>query len=166
MAECKEVMHRLKRRQNTTWNIELNSLSPQSLKILLTDINECQVRKLYIGNTPFDSICVSHLSQVVTYNKTMEFLTLDSSHLLPDTYQLLTTNNKVIKILALYNDNNITDKDIPHFCHLMTDNQILQELYLANCPNITNFGKQQLQNACARNTSLNTLYINGTYLRR
>ena len=165
IAECKEVMHQLMRRQNTTWSIELNSLSPQSLLTMLTDINECQVRKLYIGNTPFDSNCVSQLSQVVNYNKTMEYLTLDSSHLLPDTYHVLTTNDKVIKILALYNDNKITDKDIPHFCDLITNSQILQELYLANCPNITNFGKQQLQN-CVKNDSLYTLYINGTYLRR
>ena len=41
VAECKEVIHRLKRQQHTTWWIELISLSPQSLLTVLTDINEC-----------------------------------------------------------------------------------------------------------------------------
>ena len=87
MAECKEVIRQLKRQQHTTWSIELNSLSPQSLLTILTDINECQVRGLYIYNTHFDSKCVSQLSQVLTYNQTMEALYL-ISHL---SYQILTT---------------------------------------------------------------------------
>ena len=131
VVECKEVIHQLKRRQDTTWEIELKSLSSQSLLILLNDINKCQVRSLSIGNTHFDSNCVSQLTQVVTYNKTMEELRLWSSPLLPDTYQLLTisvTYNKIIKKLWLTNDNNISDKDIPHFCHLITNNKTLEKL--------------------------------------
>ena len=87
MEECKEVIHQLKRRQHTTWWIKLKSLSPQSLLTLLIDINECQVRRLDIMNTHFDSNCVSQLSQVVTYNKTMEVLVFTP----PLFYQILTT---------------------------------------------------------------------------
>ena len=167
MAECKEVIRQLKRRQHTTWSIRLNSLSPQSLLTILTDINGCQVRGLYIYNTHFDSNCVSKLSQVLPYNQTMEYLTLYSSPLVPDTYHLLTTavvGNKIIKILQLHNDNNITDKDIPHLSTLITNTNTLQELYLTLCPNITKFGIQQLQNVVVNNNSLKYLYVNNNVL--
>ena len=161
MAECKEVIHQLKRRQHTTWRIALISLSPQSLLTILTDINGCQVRGLYIENTNFDGNCVSQLSQVLTYNQTMEVLYLTSSPLVPDTYHLLTTavvGNKIIKKLYLYNDNNITDKDIPHFSNLIINNKTLEVLYLSGCPKITKFGKQQLQNVCVNNNSLSVYF--------
>ena len=160
-------MQQLKRQQHTTWRIQLYSLSPQSLLTVLTDINECQVESLYIESTHFDSNCVSQLSQVVTYNKTMEDVDLISSPLLPDTYQLLATavtNNKTIKGLYLYDDNNITDKDIPYFCHLITNNKTLQYLSFTNCPNINIFGKQQLQNVCVKNNTL-SVYIDFIRLR-
>ena len=168
MAECKEVTRQLKRRQHTTWSIDLNSLSPQSLLTVLTDINGCQVRVLYIRNTHFDNNCVGQLSQVITYNKTVEDLRLISSPLLPNTYHLLTTavtNNKIIKGLWFYNDNNITDKDIPHFCHLITNNKTLQYLSFTKCPKITKFGEQQVQNVCVKKNSLKSLYINFNRLR-
>ena len=168
MAECKEVIHQLKRRQHTTWRIELYALSPQSFLTVLTDINECQVRGLYIENTHFDINCVSQLSQVVTYNKTMEELYLYSSPLLPNTYHLLTTavaGNKIIKRLYLFNDTTISDNDIPHLSHLIINNNTLQVLYLVECPNITKFGKQQLQNVVVNNNSLKYLRVNNIYLR-
>ena len=157
MVECKEVIHQLKRQQHTTWYIELKSLSPQSLLTVLTDINECKVWRLDIVNTHFDINCIIQLSQVITYNKTMEYLRLNSSPLLPNTYRLLTTaltNNTIIKVLELYNDPNITDNDIPHFSHLINNNNTLQSLYLYDCTNITKFGKQQLQNVVVNNNSL------------
>ena len=161
MAECKEVIRQLKRRQHTTWRIALNSLSPQSLLTVLTDINGCKVWGLDIENTPFDSNCVSQLSQVLTYNQTMEVLYLDSSPLVPDTYHLLTTavvGNKIIKRLYLVGDNNITDKDIPHFSNLIINTKTLEVLYLSGCPKITKFGKQQLQNVCVNNNSLRVYF--------
>ena len=168
VAECKEVIHQLKRPQHKTWIIELKSLSHQSLLTLLTDINECQVMRLSIVNTYFDSKCVSQLSQVLTYNKTMEELHLISSPLVPDTYQLLTTpvtDDKIIKRLYLVYDTNITDKDMPHFSHLIINNKTLQHLFLTDCPKITKFGKHQLQNVVVKNNSLKYLYVNGSRLR-
>ena len=167
MAECKEVIRQLKRRQHTTWRITLNRLSPQSLLTILTDINGCQVWGLNISHTHFDSNCVSKLSQVLTYNQTMEYLRLTSSPLVPDTYHLLTTavvGNKIIKSLVLWYDDNITDKDIPHLSTLITNTNTLQHLYLYDCPNITKFGIQQLQNVVVNNSSLNYLFVNGNVL--
>ena len=37
---------------------------------------------------------------------------------------------------------------------------MLQELVLINCPEITKFGEQQLQNVVAKNNSLKYLQIN------
>ena len=168
MAECKEVIHQLKRQQHTTWRIVLNRLSPQSLLTVLTDINECQVWRLYIVNTCFDSNCVIQLLHVVTYNKTMEELYLHSSPLLPNNYHLLTTaltGNKIIKRLWLFNDTNITDNDIPHLSNLIIHNNTLQSLSLYKCPNITEFGKQQLQNVVVKNNSLKRLCVNDNRLR-
>ena len=168
MAQCKKVIHQLKRQQHTTWNVVLIRLSPQSLLTVLTDINECQVRRLDIDNTHFDINCVSQLSQVVTYNKTMEELYLHSSPLLPNTYHLLTTavaGNTIIKWLYLINDTNITDNDIPHLSHLIINNNKLEYLWLNKCPKITKFGIQQLQNVFVNNNSLKSLYVNGNYLR-
>ena len=159
--ECKEVIRQLKRLQHTTWSIVLNSLSPQSLLTILTDINGCQVWRLYIYNTHFDSNCVSQLSQVLTYNQTMEVLRLTSSPLVPDTYHLLTTavaGNEIIKELYLYYDNNITDKDIPHLSNLITNTKTLQVLFLTDCPKITKFGKLQLQNVCVNNNNLRVYF--------
>ena len=62
----------------------------RQLLTLLTNINKCQLEGLYIENTCFDINCVVQLAQVVTYNKTMDYLRLTSSPLLQDTYQLLT----------------------------------------------------------------------------
>ena len=87
----------------------------------------------------------------------METLAFHSSPLLPDTYKLLTaalTNNRVMKVLYLYNDNNISDKDIPHFFQVITYNNTLQELDFTDCPNITKFGEHQLQNVLVKNNSL------------
>ena len=168
MAECKEVIHQLKRRQHTTWCIVLYTLSPQSLLTLLTDINECQVRSLYIWNTHFDINCVSQLSQVVTYNKTMEDLRLISSPLLPNTYQLLTTaltGNTIIKVLSLYNDTTIGDNDIPHLSHLIIYNNTLQILCLDECRKITEFGEQQLRNVVVKNNNLKSISVNYHRLR-
>ena len=167
VAECKEVIHQLKRQQHRTWSIELNRLSPQSLLTVLNDINECQVWGLYIYNTHIDSNCASQLSQVVTYNKAMKVLRLFFSPLLPDTYHLLTTaltNNKIIKWLYLHNNANISDNDIPHLSHLIINNNTLEDVSLRECPNITKFGIQQLQNLVVKNNSLENLYVNGNRL--
>ena len=163
--ECEEVMCQLRKRQHTTWRIEVNSLSFNSLLTVLNDINECLVRGIYILNSSFDSDCVKKLVQVITYNKTMEVLYLFSSPLLPNTYYSLATafsSNDTLKRLWLSYDKNITDKDI---CHFIVSNKALEELCLNYCPNITNFGIQQIQKLLVNNKSLSYLCINGNKLR-
>ena len=126
------------------------------------------MRGLDIYNTHFDTNCVSQLSQVLTYNKTMEALLLCSSPLLPNTYHLLTTavtGNKIVKWLTFHNDTNISDNDIPHLSHVIIKNNTLEVVVLFGCPKITEFGKQQLQNVVVKNNNLKSLYVNDNYLR-
>ena len=165
VAECKDVIRQLKRRQHITWRIELKSISSDSLLTLLTNVNECPVKSLEIYYTRFDIDCVNELAQVVTYNKIMEKLYLYSSPLLLDTYRLLTTalsSNNTLKSLHLWYDNIITHNDIHH---IISTNTTLEVLWLNCCPNVAKFGKQQIQNALVYNKSLSILYINGSYLR-
>ena len=168
MEQCLQVIHQLKTQHHTRWHITLDTSSPDILLTLLTDINKCLVKALKIKNTHFDSNCVSQLVQVITYNQTMEYLDLQSSPLLPDTYHLLTTalsRNKILKTLYLINDDNVNDNDIPHLCDLITNNKTLRYLDFTFCPNISKFGVQQIKNVLVKNNSLSRLYINGTYLR-
>ena len=164
VEECKEVMCQLKRGHH----IVLNKSSPDSLLTLLTDMNECLVENLEIVNTPLDSHCVTQLVQVMTYNKTLKFLYLNSSPLLPNTHQLLTkaiSSNSTLETLRFYNDKNIRDKDIPYICDIITKNTTLKHLSFYNCPNITKFGIRQIQNMLDNNNTLSLLLINGNYLR-
>ena len=120
------------------------------------------MRSLYIVNTHFDSNCVNQLIQVAAYNKTIDVLYLSSSPLLPNTYHLLTTalsNNNILERLYLFNDNKISNKDIPYIYHLIATNTTLQFLFLY-CPNITKF---VMQNVCVKNKSLD-VFINGNRL--
>ena len=168
MEQCKEVMSQLKRQQHTRQHITLMTLSPDSLLTVLININECLVKELEIVNTPFDFDCVSQLARVVTFNKTVKYLYLRSSPLLPDTYHLLTTalsSNDTLKSLHLLRDHNITDKDIPHICDFITTNITLQYLSLTSCHNITKYGIQQIQNVIVNNKSLTSLSINNIRLR-
>ena len=169
MAECKEVVRQLKRQQHTTWRIELYSLSRDSLLTVLSNLNECPVRVLYVRNTRFNHArCVNELVKVMTYNKTMKCLRLYSSPLLPDTYHLLTaalSSNKTLNSLHLWYDKNITDNDIPHICDLITTNTTLEYLYLYDCPNITESGIQKIQKELVHNKSLVRFFINGSTLR-
>ena len=165
VAECKDLIHQLKRQRRTTQRIELKSISSDSLLTLLTNVNECPVKSLEIYYTRFDIDCANELAQVVTYNKIIEELYLYSSPLLPDTYRLLTTalsSNNTLKSLHLWYDNIITHNDIHH---IISTNTTLEVLWINYCPNVAKFGKQQIRNALVYNKSLNILYINGNYLR-
>ena len=98
----------------------------------------------------------------------MEDLSLISSPLLPDTYQLLTTalaNNTKIKRLDLFNDKNISNKDIPHLCELITNTTTLTALSLRGCGKITKFGIKQVENVLVKNKSLSSVSINDNYIR-
>ena len=165
MEECEEVMTQLKRKQETKWRITLWSSCPECLLIVFSNINECMVRRLDIENSALDIHCVSKLSNVLTHNKTMEALRLNSSPLPPNTLQYLTSavsTNSLLETLVFSDDDNITDKDIPYICQMLTINKSLKILSF-RCSNVTKYRK--LSRELNKNKTLSSFYINGHYLR-
>ena len=145
------------------WWIALKSLSPDSSLIVFSNLNECLVRPLNISNTSLEVVCVTEYSRVLSCNETIEELHLVSSPLGPNGIELLSNalcTNTVLKGMWLTDDDTIKDQDIAHISNMLSANTILKDLRL-NCPNITEFGEQQLSEVLTNNETLTTLYING-----
>ena len=164
--QWEQVMSQLKK-SRIYWKIVLKSSSPESLLLVFSNIDECPVKALHIENTPLNSRCVTKLSGVLTENKKMEELRLYSSPLSPNTLHMITNAlsiNTKLKSLWLLNDYNITDNDLPHICYIISINRKLRRLSL-DCPNITEFGVQQISKVSDKNSTLTYLYVNGNKLR-
>ena len=167
VEECEEVMTQLKREQQIQWSITLDRSSPESLLTVLVNINECFVRTLDIKNTPLHSYCVSELAKVLTDNVKMEELYIFSSSFPPKNLQVIAkalSSNTTLKTLWLWDDDNITDKDISHICYIISANKTLKVLSF-RCRNVTRLKFEKLSKALANNKTLNTFLINGNYLR-
>lgn len=148
-------MSQLKRKQQPL-EIYLKRSSPESVLVVLDNINVCTVKKLHIWNSPLDSDCVSKLSHILECNKTIEYLCLKLSPLLKS-LEIITaavSNNTTLKTLKIWFDSTITDKDVPHICQMMSVNTTLQQLWLINCHNITNDGREQLQKCPTKSKTL------------
>ena len=63
------------------------------------------------------------------------------------------SNNTTLKLLRYYNDNGITDKNVPLICHSITDNATLKWLYLIYT-NISIFDEQQMSNILDNNNNI------------
>ena len=161
-----QVMSQLKR-SRIHWKIIIKSSSPESVLLVFSNIDECPVKALHIENTPLNSCCVTKLSDILTENEKMEELRLSYSPLSPNTLQMITNAlsiNTTLKSLWLLNDDNITDNDLPHICYIISINRKLRRLSL-DCPNITEFGVQQISKILDKNNTLTYLYVNGNKLR-
>ena len=166
--ESKEVMTRLTIEHQTEklWKVLIFSSSPNSLLVVFRDINNCLVKGVEIFNTPLNSDCVSELSRVLESNKTIETLNLNSSPLPPDHLHLITNAllvNTTLKTLSLYGDVTITDKDIPHICFIVFVNNSLEQLYIYNCRNISDIGRQNISKVLANNKSSTKVNIDGIF---
>ena len=148
MEECEEVMRQLEQKDpREHWMIILDSLSPKSLQIVLSNINKCPVTKLKIRNFPLDSECVSELSHVLTNNKKIKYLHLGSCFPPPNGLEMIMKALSIstsIKRLTLHHDNTITDKTLHHISDMLAVNTTLERLILKECPNIAESGEQQL----------------------
>ena len=128
------------------WMIILQSISPESLQIVLVNISKCPVTKMDIWNSPLDSDCVSKLSHVLTNKNKIKYLRL-ASCLLPNGLEMIMkalSTSTTLKRLTLDNDDTITDKNIHHITDMLAVNTTLEQLILKKCSNITQFGEQQL----------------------
>lgn len=166
MEECQEVIRNLKI-LGEHWKIILDKSSPDCLRLILNSIKKCLVRTLEISNTPFNSDCVNELSRVLAENEILKEIRLKSSHLPPNSLAIISAAlsvNNTLRTLSIWNDNNITDKDIPHFCQMLTVNTTLEEIRVSDSPNITTFGEQQISEVLNDNNIPTTIFINGNCL--
>ena len=161
MGDCEEFMSQLKGKRQPL-EIYLKRSSPESVLVVLDNIDVCIVKKLHIWNSPLDSDCVSKLSHILKCNKTVEYLCLKLSPLPLNSLEIITTtlsNNTTLKKLKIWYDSTITDKDVPHICRMLSLNATLQRLLLINCHNITNDGSENLQKCPTKNKTLDLQVI-------
>ena len=156
------------KRQQKYWKIYFKTSSPHIILAALSNLDDILVRGLDIRDTSLDSCCVSELSHLLTYNKTMEYLRLHSSPLPPNSLEVIAnalSTNTTLKSLGFWHDLNITDEDIHHISNLLSGNKKLEELRFYSCSNITELGSQQLSEVLKENKTMLTLYINDCFLR-
>ena len=161
MKDCEEFMSQLKGKRHPL-EIYLKRSSPESVLVVLDNIDVCIVKKIHIWNSPLDSDCVSKLSHILKCNKTVEYLCLKLSPLPLNSLEIITTtlsNNTTLKKLKIWYDSTITDKDVPHICRMLSLNATLQRLLLINCHNITNDGNENLQKCPTKNKTLDLQVI-------
>ena len=167
IKDCEDVMTELAKQQQTRkkWTIYLSKSSiVGSTQTIINYLNKCAVRELDISDTPLDSDCVSALSEVLTTNKTMLALRLNSSPLsgcIKLVSDALRTNT-YLAILAL-RDDTITDKDITHLSDMLAVNETLKGLHLHNC-HITDESVQYIIEKLTNNKRLKVLDLSDCHI--
>ena len=146
------------------WSIGLMSSSPESTAVIINNLNNCTVSRLYIDNTSLDNNCVSILSEILKSNKTITTLWLHSSSFTGGIKYVSDSllNNATIEELVLLNVSGITDEDMPHLRHMLASNTTLKDLDLYNC-NITDNGVRYICEGLTKNQTLSTLNISWSH---
>ena len=159
-------MNRLIEEQQTgkEWSVHIYSSSPESTAFIINNLNKCTVWRVDIVNTLLDSKCVSILSEILKYNKTIKRLQIWSSSLTGGIKQISDSllNNETLKELVLYNVTGITDEDMAHLSKILASNTTLEELWLFNS-NITDNGVQYICEGLTKNQTLTYLNISGNH---
>ena len=160
VEECEDVTSRLRKEHTEKeWHMSLESLSPESIEVIFSNLNKCAVRKVDILKTPLDSKCVSILSEIIPDNKTMISLILRYCSLTGGIKQISDAlfTNTTLKMLSLINVT-ITDEDTSHLSTMLSINKTLDRLGLTNC-NITDNGIQYICEGLTKNQTLTELSI-------
>ena len=147
VIESEDVMTILIKEQEIgkEWSIYLYSSSPESTAVIINNLNKCTVWRLYINNTPLDSVCTFILSEILKTNITITTLQFFSSSLIGGIKQISDSlfNNTTLEELVLYDVTGITDEHMPHLSNMLLNSTTLKKLWLYNC-NITNIGVQYI----------------------
>ena len=141
IEQSEDVMSRLQqRREENSWYIDLHSLSPESMLVIMNNVSKFAVKTLGIYNTQLDNKCVSKLSEVLSSNIKIVKLFFESSLFTGGIKQVsdALVNNIILKKLW-FMDVLLTDEDVTHLSNMISINATLEELYLRNC-NITDNG--------------------------
>ena len=167
IKDCEDVMSELAKQQQTRkgWKIDFSkSFVVGSTQTVIDYLNKCAVRELDINDTPLNSDSVSALSEVLTTNKTMVALRLNSSPL-SGGIKLVTDalrTNTYLTMLVL-RDDTITDKDITHLSDMLAVNETLKGLHLHNC-HITDESVQYIIEKLTNNKRLKVLDLSDCHI--
>ena len=166
VVESEDVISKLIKEQQTgkEWSIRLISSSPESTAVIISNLNKCTVRNLYIYYTSLDSKCVSILSEILKTNKRIKILWLQSSSLTGGIKQVSDSlcNNETLEQLLLSDVTGIKNEDMTHLSTILRTNTTLRDLRLINC-NITDNGVRYICEGLTKNHTLTTLSIAGNH---
>ena len=97
-------MRRIQQRKEEA-QLNLHSLSPESMLVIMNNISKFAVRRLSIYETQLDSECVSKLSEVLSSNVRIKELYLQSSSFTGGIKQVsdALVNNVTLEWLWLFN---------------------------------------------------------------
>ena len=143
------------------WRVRLFSSSPKNAAIIINNLNMCTVSRLDIEKTSLDSMCVSTLSEILTTNKTIKQLELNSCSFRGGIKQIsdvLFTNTTLEELILA--EVIVTDEDITHLSQMLCSNKTLKVLEVSFC-NITDNNVQCICDGLSKNQTLTELNIGG-----
>ena len=114
----------------------IQTLCPSSALILLPSLihYKSTLRGLSIGFSPLPTDCIKYLCELLTDNKTLEYLYI-IDHSISDKGVIricqVLQNNSTLNILSLHNNPLITSASAPALDHLIRTNSTLSALYLS-----------------------------------
>ena len=157
--QCEDAMSRLQLIKEDELLIQLYSLSPESMLVIMNNISKASLKGLSIYNTQLDSKCLSKLSEVLFSNVRLEELFIESSSLTGGIKQVsdALVNNVILQELWLDNIL-LTDEDITHLSDMISVNVRLKSLYLRNC-NVTDNGVRYICEGLTKNTTIQELCL-------
>ena len=166
VTECEYVIRTLAKENQTgiEWSICLNSSSPESTEVIISNLNKCVVWNLDMRYTPLNNMCVSTLSEALKINKTMKKLEVFSCPLIGGIKQFsdVLFTNTTLEDLVLDNITGFTDEDIFHLSNMIASNTTLKVLRFRYC-NITDHGVQYICEGLTKNQTLTVLDIAGNH---
>ena len=141
------------------WRIRLFSSSPENAAVIIKNLNMCTVWRLDIEKTSLDSMCVSRLSEILTTNKTMKQLELNTCPFRGGIKQVsdVLFTNTTLEELVLHKVI-VTDEDITHLSKMLCNNKTLKILEVSFC-NITDNNVQYICDGLSKNQTLTELNI-------
>ena len=137
--------------------IRLNSSSPESTVLLLSQIHQTKIRELLIDSTSLDEQHMYCITQCLLNNQ-LKRLDLWNTKLTSNLLSSLTAAvsiNTSLERLQLW-DEEITEDDVGRISKLLTVNKTLQRLELRNC-GISDSGIQSLSSSLLHNDTLTEL---------
>ena len=159
-------MSKLKEEQQMEWSIWVYKSSPESLLVVISNLNECPVKGLILNDTPLDSNCITVLSGTLARNKKLKTLELHSSSLTGSIKQIteaLSTND-TLETFGMWNvklaitDNDEDEDDASHLSYMLHTNNVLKGLHLHNS-NINDKCVQQISEGIIEKQTLTRLDI-------